>query len=102
MNTSNDDIYISKYDSNVIIQDYNSNKQKYITRPKITKYEMTRILSERTQQIQDGSPIFISNPEKFDNIYQIALEEIKQNKIPYWIERKIGNTTEMWKLDDLL
>ena len=63
---------------------------------------MTRILSERTQQIQDGAKILISNPERFDNIYQIALEEINQRRAPYFIERKIGNATEIWKIDDLL
>ena len=102
MNTSNDDIYISKYDSNVLNVDYDRNKSKYITRNKITKYEITRILSERTQQIQDGAKILISNPERFDNIYQIALEEMKQKKTPYLIERKIGDKTEIWKMNDLL
>lgn len=102
MDTSNNDIYISKYDSNVLSQDYHNNKSKYITRNRITKYEITRILSERTQQIQDGAKILISNPERFDNIYQIALEEIKQKKMPYFIERKIGDSTEIWKIDDLL
>ena len=31
----------------------------------------------------------------------IATEELKQRKIPFIIERKVGNTSEYWKLEDL-
>mgnify|MGYP006150841191 CR=1 FL=1 len=97
-----DDIYISNYDNNIIHQEYSKNKEKYQTKNKLTKYELTRVLSERTQQIQDGAKILISNPEQYSNVYEIAFAELTQRRIPYLIERKIGNTTEIWKLDDLL
>ena len=97
-----EDIYISKYDNNIILRDYEKNKAKYKTRNKLTKYELTRILSERTQQIQDGSKILISNPEQYSNIYEIVIEELRQRRIPFLVERKLGNTKEIWKLDDLL
>ena len=95
-------IYISNYDNNVIQQNYEKNKAQFKTRNKLTKYELTRILSERTQQIQDGAKILIPNPDIYPNIYSIAHEELRQKKIPFFIERNIGNQKEIWKLDDLL
>ena len=88
-------------DINVLMQDYSKKKKKYKTNPNITKYEKTRVLSERANQINSGSPIFIANGEKYTNAYQIALEELKQKKIPFIIKRPYGNTFEYWKLEDL-
>ena len=42
----------------------------------LTKYERTRILSERTQQIVDGSTPLIPNVERFTSAYEIAVEEL--------------------------
>jgi DNA-directed RNA polymerase subunit K/omega len=96
------DIYISNYENNIIHQTYEKNKKDFKTRNKLTKYELTRILSERTQQIQDGAKILIQNPDIYPNIYTIAYEELRQKKLPFFIERNIGNQKEIWKLDDLL
>ena len=41
------------------------------------------------------------NPENYKTIYDIALEELKQKKIPFIIKRPINNTFEYWKLEDL-
>ncbi len=93
-NSSNEDI-------SVLMKDYEKNKKKYKTNPKITKFEKTRVLSERANQISNGSIIFISNPDKYQNSYQIAIEEYNQKKIPFIIKRKYGNSYEYWKLIDL-
>ena len=77
-------------------------KKNYKTNAKITKYEKTRVISERATQISTGSLIFINNPDRFQNSYQIALEEYNQKKIPFVIKRKYGNIYEYWKLIDLL
>ena len=42
-------------DINVIMQNYKKNKKNYKTTPTLTKYEKTRVLSERASQINDGS-----------------------------------------------
>ena len=69
---------------------------------KLTKYEKTRVISERAAQIESGSMILISNPERFDNSYQITLEELSQGKIPFIIKRPYNNSFEYIKLNDLL
>ena len=93
---------IPNEDINILMKDYETNKQSYKTNRALSKYERTRVLSERANQINTGSPIFIQNPEKFQNAYLVALEELNQKKIPFIIKRPYGNTFEYWKLIDLL
>ena len=54
-------------DINIFLAEYNKNKSNNKTPPYLNKYERTRVLSERAQQIIDGSPIFISHPETYKN-----------------------------------
>jgi len=89
-------------DINILMKNYEKNKKNYKTNPVITKFEITRVISERSNQINDGSFVFINNPEKYQNSYQIAMEEMNQKKIPFIIKRPYGNTYEYWKLNDLL
>jgi DNA-directed RNA polymerase subunit K/omega len=72
------------------------------TLPFVTKYEKARILGERANQIENGSPIFIKIlPDVIDS-YLIALEEYKQKKIPFIIQRPLPHgECEYWKLSDL-
>ncbi len=79
-------------------------KTQKITDPCLTKYEKTKILSERTQQIENGSIIYIPLTDKLTDSYSIALEEFKQKKIPFVICRPLPNSKEYeyWKLSDLL
>lgn len=67
----------------------------------LTKYEKTRVLGERASQIENGSQILISNPERFGNSYQIAEEEFRLKKIPFIIKRPYNNDFEYFKLRDL-
>jgi DNA-directed RNA polymerase subunit K/omega len=87
-------------DINIIMQNYKVNKKNYKTSDTLTKYEKTRILSERASQINDGSQILIKNA-KYDNAYDIALAEFNAKKIPFIIKRPYGNTFEYWKITDL-
>ena len=84
---------------------FNSNYQKlkesYKTRPYLTKYEKTKVLSERTQQLCNGADSFLKNPESYSCVDEIALEELKQGKIPFIIRRPVSNHYEYWKLEDL-
>jgi len=85
-------------------KNYSKNKKKYITTPNLNKYEMTRVLIERTLQIENGSILYISNPDRFTNAYSIALEEFKQRKIPFIIRRPLPDLQgyEYWKLNDMV
>ena len=85
-----------------ILKDYAKLKQGYQTTPVLTKYEKTRVLAERASQIANGSPIFVPNPENYENVYDIALKELTLKKIPFIIKRPYGNGYEYWKLSDLI
>jgi|LauGreSBDMM110SN_4_FD.fasta_scaffold91774_2 DNA-directed RNA polymerase I, II, and III subunit RPABC2 len=72
------------------------------TLPFLTKYEKTRILGERTHQINSGSKPFISVESNIIDGYLIALAELEQKKIPFIIKRPLPNGgCEYWKLKDL-
>lgn len=88
-------------DNNSLMNNYNFKKIK--TRNiKLTKYERTKVLSERASQIENGSAILINNPEKYSNAYHIALKELEEKKIPFIIKRPYNNGFEYIKLNDLL
>lgn len=91
-------------DFTYFMKNYSKNKLTYKTSPVLNKYELTRILCERVQQINNGSPPLISNLERFDDTYSIATEELNQGKIPFIIRRPNPNNTgfEYWKINDLL
>lgn len=96
------DISVPNEDINVLMQNYTKKKKKYKTNQNLTKYEKTRVLAERTSQIENGSVIYIDNPEKYKIPYEIALKELELKKIPFIIKRPYGNTFEYWKLEDLV
>ena len=88
-------------DINIFNSSYDEKKDKYITSKYLNKYEKTKVISERVQQLANNSKPLIANPENYTTIYDIALEELKQKKIPFIIKRPINNTYEYWKLEDL-
>jgi DNA-directed RNA polymerase I, II, and III subunit RPABC2 len=71
------------------------------TSPFMTKYERSRILAERTVQINLGAQIFLAETDIIDG-YLIALEELTQKKIPFIIKRPLPNGAfEYWNAYDL-
>ena len=77
-----------------------------ITIPKMTIYEKSVVVANRTHQIENG---YLSNLNKdflkdnnITSSYDIALEEFKQDKLPsYVIKREFPNGTyEIWKHSD--
>ena len=98
-----------EYDSTIVtnIEDsqtfYKSyDKSKNTLSNVLTKYEKTKVIFERMQMISNGSLPYISNPEKYEDIYDIVLEELKQKKIPFIIKRTINDRDEYFKLEDLI
>lgn len=76
-------------------------KEDRITRNKLTKYEMVRILGERTKQLTMGAKPLIKNIENLPYDV-IAEEELKLNMIPFKIKRPLPNgKIEIWTLDEL-
>jgi DNA-directed RNA polymerase subunit K/omega len=98
--TNNTKILTSIEDSNNFYKEYNIT-QNTISNI-LNKYERTKVIFERYQMIANGSKPFISNPEKYDNIYDIVLKELKQKKIPFIIKRYIDGKYEYIKLQDFI
>ena len=111
---SSDTEYDIDYDqstsSTLNIEDVEIFKKKYtelkssISNHNLNLYEKTRVLCERTQQIEDGSIPYIPNVERFTNAYSIALEEFTMRKIPFIIRRPLPNLKgyEYLKLTDMI
>jgi|SRR6476646_2266023 len=75
---------------------------KRITSEIMTLAEYTRVLSERSKQIENGSDIFIDYGDE-DNIQKIAIMEIQQKKCPLEITRRINkNIIEVWQVNDMI
>jgi len=68
---------------------------------KLTKYEMVRILGERTKQLTMGAKPLIKNYKGL-NYDKIAEEELKLNMVPFKIRRPLPNGKyELWNLEEL-
>lgn len=92
----------NEIDSEEFYKNYEENKKNFKTSAVLSKYEKTRIISERVQQLSNGGVPFISNPEAYNTVYDIALKELNMKKLPFIIKRSINGTSfELWKLEDL-
>ena len=92
----------NELDINEFYKNYEENKKNFKTSPILSKYEKTRIISERVQQLSNGSPAFINNAMSYPTIHDIALKELSMKKLPFIIKRTInGKNYELWKLEDL-
>ena len=96
------DIYENIEDINVFNKNYDKLKLENKTSQTLSKYEKTKILSKRCEQLESGCQPLIKDYEKYDNIYDIALDELNQKKIPFIVKRFINNKYEYWKLEDLI
>ena len=76
-----------------------------ISKPIMTIYEFDKIIGMRTQQLSSGAIPFISNIKKVSSnmeLRQVALEELKQGKLPFIIERILPNKKkEHYRVRDL-
>ena len=72
------------------------------TIPILTKYEKTRIIGQRTKQIESGGATLVQVPPNVIDSYLIAKLELEQNKIPFIIRRPLPNGgMEYWYVSDL-
>ena len=74
---------------------------EYKTEPIMSKYEYTQVLGLRVQQIERGAEPLIKVTNDLNTPELIAEEELRQRKTPFIIKRKVGNTYEYWKIEDL-
>ena len=99
-NKSDKELDITNIEDSNIFYDLYDIKNNKITNI-LNKYEKTKIICERCQMLANGSEPFIDNPESYNNIIDIAIEELNQKKIPFIIKRNINNE-EYLKLKDFI
>ena len=87
---------ITRNSNGLIIDNYHK------TLPFLTKYEKTRVLGQRIQQLNNGAKAYINVADDIIDNNVIAEIELKEKKIPFIIRRPVpDNTFEYWKLADL-
>jgi DNA-directed RNA polymerase I, II, and III subunit RPABC2 len=87
------------YESDVFQQTLGAEKK---TLPILTKYEKTRIIGLRAQQIARGAPLYIERGLE-SNPTRLAERELREGKLPYIIRRRLPDDTfEDWKVSELM
>lgn len=77
-------------------------KKNRITTPYLTKYERARVLGVRALQISMNAPIMVELEGETDPL-EIAMKELRQNKIPLIIRRKLPDGSyEDWSVNELI
>lgn len=96
----------------VVIQDdvqkvKNADRSQYRSLPIMTKYEFDELIALRTLHLSRQAPPLVPIPEDFKvqgnmGLRAIALQELKEKKLPYLIKRQMPNgKAEYWKVKDL-
>lgn len=79
---------------------YNNGK---ILTPKMSKFERAKILGARAEMIASGDKPMVVIPKTVTTAYEIALLELKANKIPLIIRRRLPNGGyEDWRTEELI
>jgi len=77
--------------------------EAHTTYPYITKYEYTRVIGFRANQLSQGAKPFINVPEHVSDVREIARLELAQKRLPFIIKRPLPDGSyEYWRLQDLL
>jgi DNA-directed RNA polymerase subunit K/omega len=113
-NDNNDEQYVEEDDTNIDFNDgyetaINDNIETYTdpnkrtSKNKMTRYEFVRIIGERIMQLTKGAkPLIKQNKQSLEFTYkEIAIEELKNNMIPFKIRRFVKDHYEIWKIEEL-
>ena len=77
------------------------NKENRVSNSRLTKYELVRILGERTNQLTMGAKPLVKNINGL-SYEKIAEAELLLNMLPFKIKRPLPNGMfEIWSLDEL-
>ena len=74
----------------------------HTTLPFLTKYEKTRVLGLRAQQLDEGALAFVTVPRNVISGYEIAKMELEAKLLPFILRRPLPNKkAEYWRISDL-
>lgn len=91
---------VESYDE--MMKRWEENRDKRKSFPFLTKYEYTKMIGIRAEQISKGAKPLVETEGLVESI-DIAEREYKEGKLPFLIERPMPNgTTELWRLDELI
>ncbi len=90
------------HDSREILMNYDKIKKLNKSKPVMSKYERTKIIGTRAQQIASGSQPLIEVPKYITSTLEIAEMELKNRKTPFIVKRRVGGNIEYWKIEDLI
>lgn len=100
-----DCIYDEFYNNEKTNKSKKINDDDRISINRLTKYEKTKIICARSQQIENGSKIMLNYEGDINKLQsiQIAELELQNNVIPILIKRFLPNGDyEVWKVSELL
>ena len=76
--------------------------KKNIKGNKMTKYQYTNVLGIRATQIAYGAPAKIEISSDMKSAEQVAEEELRQRKTPFFVAREINkNHIDLWRIEDM-
>tara|TARA_B100000795_G_scaffold261036_1_gene237448 strand:+ start:118 stop:462 length:345 start_codon:yes stop_codon:yes gene_type:complete len=76
--------------------------KKNIKNNKMNKYQYTNVLGIRATQIALGSQPRIQITSDMKSAEQVAEEEIRQRKTPFFVAREINkNHIDLWRVEDM-
>ncbi len=79
----------------------NYDTSKYISTNVLTKFEKTKIIGSRMEQLARGATPYVST-KGLNDIKSIVMKEMDEKKIPFIVTRSLPNgKKEYWKLKDL-
>lgn len=83
-----------------VMQNYDPSKNT--SRNVITRFERTKVLGVRMEQLARGAPAYVDTTGMKD-VRTIALKELEERKIPFIISRQMPNgKKEYWRLEDMI
>jgi DNA-directed RNA polymerase I, II, and III subunit RPABC2 len=85
-----------------MLEEWMKQNDKRISNPFLTKYEYTRLVGVRAQQLSRGA-IPLVDCKDLTRTLDIAEKELKERKIPLMIKRLLpGKKYELWKIEELI
>lgn len=89
-------------DFNDIMNKYDPSNNK--TKNILSKFEKVKVIGLRSEQLQRGAQPYIKlEPNQPFNPRDVAMQELKEHKLPFMLRRQLPDgTIEYFRLDDMV